>query len=151
MATSNAIGTGKNAEINATTTIPMTLTGRTSTCCGRSSTTTAPRTAARIISGKATRNTLQKLFAYERAVSTRACPQVSDPGTSIAKLTIGSGPASPRDIAGTNTKIRNRTVASFNSASDNGKSVKVMASTTRLRAGDANIAASTDSLLIPDA
>src|SRR3982750_3797467 len=153
IATSDAIGTGRKAEITATTTIPITLTGRTRDCCGISSITTAPSAAARIINGKATRNTVQKLFTYERTVSAIASPHVSLGATLIARLSsaIGCRPESRPDIAGTNRKIRNSTLASFKIASDSGNNVNVIASTTRFRAGEANIAASTDSLLIPDA
>src|ERR1700742_152439 len=71
-------------------------------------------------------------------------------GTSIAH-SIGAVAARLRDTNGTKTKIRNSTVNSFSSATDIGKRTKVIASTTTFSAGDANIAARTDSVLIPDA
>src|SRR5260370_40434589 len=58
---------------------------------------------------------------------------------------------SPDTAAGANTKIKNNTVASFNNATLAGNNANVIASTTTFRAGEANIAASTDSLLIPAA
>ncbi len=47
--------------------------------------------------------------------------------------------------------MSNNTVKSFSSATDIGKSTKVIARTTTLSAGEANIAARTDSVLIPEA
>lgn len=69
----------------------------------------------------------------------------------MMQLTSGSGAPSRADTAGTKTKIRNSTVANFNKANEIGNNAKVIASTTTLSAGEANIAASTDSVLIPDA
>src|SRR5947208_8330507 len=63
-----------------------------------------------------------------------------------------AGPRVSRDATiGANTIIRKSTVASFNKATETGKSAKVIASTTILSAGDANIVASTDSVPIPEA
>ena len=50
------------AAKEATATIPITVTLPDRTCWGSSSTAKAPSTAARIISGNATRKTVQKLF-----------------------------------------------------------------------------------------
>src|SRR6266404_3317923 len=47
--------------------------------------------------------------------------------------------------------MRKRTVASLSKATGAGKSAKVMARTTTLSAGEANMAARTDSVLIPEA
>src|SRR6266850_265924 len=66
MATSKAMGTGRNAATRATRRMPPMVTWATSAWGGKSSTTNAPRMAARIISGRATRATYQKLLAKER-------------------------------------------------------------------------------------
>src|ERR1700675_1492441 len=100
--------------------------------------TSAPRTAARIINGKATRKTYQKLFAKERAVEASACVQPSETGISMGQATAGAEAPRREATAGANTKIRNRTVASLSSAIGAGKSAKVMATTTTLSAGEAN-------------
>src|SRR6266446_484724 len=62
IATSNAIGTGKNAP------------------------TSAPITAPIIISGNATRNTYQKLFPYDPTTFIIACRQLSSIGISIGHV-----------------------------------------------------------------
>ena len=56
-----------------------------------------------------------------------------------------------RETSGTKTKIRKSTVKSFSNATEVGKRKKVIARTTTLSAGDANMAASTDSVLMPEA
>src|SRR5450755_1057276 len=119
-------------------------------CAGISSTAKAPSTAARIISGNARRKMIQKLLAYERTTAIRASPHVSAMGTSITQLTIGPGTASRGDMAGTKTSIKNSTVANFNKASGRGNNAQVIASTTTFKAGEENMAASTDSVLIPE-
>ena len=53
-------------------------------------------------------------------------------------------------MAGTKTRIKNSTVANFNKASGSGNNAKVIASTTTFKAGEENMAASTDSVLIPE-
>src|SRR5882724_3394648 len=70
IATSNAIGTGKNAPTSATNTIPPMLACVMMACGGSHSITSAPSTAPRIISGNATRNTYHKLFPYNRTTFT---------------------------------------------------------------------------------
>src|SRR5258706_1229506 len=128
IAASNAIGTGKNAPASATSTIPKMLACPTIACGGSISITSAPSTAPRIISGNAARNTYQKLFAYERATLTSACHQLSATGMSIGHTYIFS---SSRDAsAGANTKIKNSTVASFNTATFPGNNANVITSTT---------------------
>src|SRR5580692_3725987 len=150
MATSNAIGTGRNAPTRATRTIPPMVASAMSASAGRSSITNAPRTAAKIMSGKATRKTYQKLLRYERVVETRAWPQVWETGISIGQ-TYGAMAPRREAVAGAKTKIRKRTVASFRRAMGTGKSANVMARTTTLSAGEANITARTDSVLMPEA
>ena len=54
-------------------------------------------------------------------------------------------------IKGAKPKIKITTVASFTSATESGKRAKVMASTTIFNVGELNIAASTDSVLMPEA
>src|SRR4029077_5201714 len=83
IATSNAIGTGRNAPTSATSTIPPMLACAMMACGGSHSITRAPSTAPRIISGNATRNTYQKLFAYDRVTFARARLQLSATGMSI--------------------------------------------------------------------
>src|SRR5580704_2579700 len=151
MATSKAMGTGRNAPTRATRTMPPMVVWAMRACAGRSSMTSAPRIAARIISGKATRKTYQKLLRKERMTEMSACAQVSETGISIGQITEVTEVARREATAGAKTKIKKRTVASLSSAMGTGKSAKVMARTTTLSAGEANMAASTDSVLIPDA
>src|SRR5216684_5923210 len=151
MATSKAMGTGRNAATSATRMMPPTVTWAMSACGGRSSITNAPRMAARIIRGKATRATYQKLLAKERATPAAACGQVSAEGISMGHGMAVSCSLWPAATVGAKTKIRKRTVASLMSAMEIGKSAKVMASTTTLSAGDANMVARTDSALMPEA
>src|SRR5882724_1932041 len=86
MATSNAIGTGRNAPTSATRTIPPMLACAIIACGGNSSITNAPSTAPRIINGNATRKTYQKLFPYDRTTLTIACHQLSAIGMSIGQV-----------------------------------------------------------------
>src|ERR1700722_4252342 len=151
MATSKAIGTGKNAATSATRMMPLKVTGRLSGCAGNASITTAPRIAPRIISGKATRKTYQKLFKKERPVWSSASVQVCETTISIGHAISGAGSRWREATAGAKTKINSNTVASLSSATDAGNRVKVMARTTTLSAGDENMAARTDSTLIPEA
>src|SRR5580700_2531316 len=151
MATSKAMGTGKNAATMATRTIPPKVTGAMSACGGRSSTTNEPRMAARIISGRATRATYQKLFAKERTTPIAACDQVSAEGISMGHVIAAGSDFWRGATAGAKTRMRKRTVASLRSAIEMGKRVNVMARTTTLRAGDANMVARTDSALMPEA
>src|SRR5579859_992903 len=151
MATSKAMGTGKNAATRATRRMPGTVTWAKSACVGRTSTTSAPRTAARIMSGSATRATYQKLLAKERATPAAACGQVSAEGISIGQAIVVSFEFWPEATAGAKTRIRKRTVASLRSATERGNSAKVMARTTKLSAGEANMVARTDSALMPEA
>src|SRR5215469_17569401 len=53
--------------------------------------------------------------------------------------------------AGAKTKMRKSTEVSLSRATTTGKSVKVIARTMTLRAGEANMAARTDSVLRPEA
>src|SRR4029077_14658884 len=126
MATSNAIGTGKNAPSSASSTIPPMLACAMIACGGNSSITNAPSTAPKIISGNATRKTYQKLFAYDRTTLTTACHQLSAIGMSIGHTYDLS--SSPEAAAGANTKIKNSTVVSFNKATFAGNKAKVIAS-----------------------
>src|SRR5260221_5686879 len=151
MATSKAIGTGRNAATRATRKMPPRVTGAMSACGGRSSTTSAPRMAARIISGSATRATYQKLLRKERATPVAACGQVAAEGISMGQVTAVSADFCREAIAGAKTRIRKRTVASLISAMETGKSVKVIARTTTLSAGEENMVARTDSALMPEA
>src|ERR1700739_2695562 len=151
MATSKAMGTGRNAAMRATRRMPPRVTGAMSACGGRRSTTSAPRTAARIISGSATRATYQKLLRKELATPVAACGQVSAEGISIGHVTAASADFCREATAGAKTRIRKRTVASFISATEMGKSVKVIARTTTLSAGEENMVARTDSALMPEA
>src|SRR5258705_12026374 len=73
MATSKAMGTGRNAANRATRRMPPMVTWATSAWGGKSSTPNAPRMAARIISGRATRATYQKLLRK----SARRQPQLA--------------------------------------------------------------------------
>src|SRR5258708_21997425 len=118
-------------------------------CGGNNSITSAPSAAPKIINGKATRKTYQKLFPYDRATLTIACHQLSAIGMSIGHTYDFS--SSREAAAGANTKIKNSTVANFNTATLAGNNANVIASTTTFKAGEANIAARTDSLLIPAA
>src|SRR5258708_24482773 len=77
MAKAKDMGRGRNAGTRATRRMPPMVTWATSAWGGRSSTTNAPRMAARIMSGRATRATCQKLLAKERATPAAACGQVS--------------------------------------------------------------------------
>src|SRR5580693_3624116 len=52
---------------------------------------------------------------------------------------------------GAKTRISKSAVASFNKATEAGNSAKLIARTTALSAGEANMVANTDSVLIPDA
>src|ERR1700722_9678258 len=151
MATSKAMGTGRKAPTKATKRMPPMVAWATRVSAGSSSMTRAPRVAARIISGKATRKTYQKLFRKERMVETRACCQVSEVGTSMGQAMAVADLLWREATAGAKTKISKRTVASLSTAIWTGKSAKVMARTTTLSAGEANMAARTDSVLIPEA
>src|SRR6266853_4329055 len=151
MATSKAMGTGRNAPTRATRRMPPMVACAMSAWGGRSSMTSAPRMAARIINGKATRKTYQKLLAKERPVETSACDQFSETGISMGQATAGAETPWREATAGAKTKMRKRTVASLSKATGAGKSAKVMARTTTLSAGEANMAARTDSVLIPEA
>src|SRR6266436_3450244 len=86
IATSNAIGTGKNAPTSATITIPPTLACVMTACGGSHSITSAPSTAPIIISGNATRNTYHKLFPYDPTTFIIACRQLSSIGISIGHV-----------------------------------------------------------------
>src|SRR5258708_24841040 len=108
MATSKAMGTGRNAATRATRRMPPIVACAISAWGGRSSMTSAPRMAARIINGKATRKTYQKLFAKERAVETSACVQVSEAGISMGQATAGGGGRLREDSGGGKTKKRER-------------------------------------------
>src|SRR5215468_1193743 len=101
---------------------------------GRSSTARAPRIAARSINGKATRKTYQKLCAKERTTLPVAWGQVSETETSIGQAIEGEVCFSREAASGAKTRIRNRTVASLRSATESGKSAKVMARMTTLSA-----------------
>src|SRR3974390_2648440 len=143
MATSKALGTGRNAATMATSRIPATVTFARSAWGGRSSTTNAPRSAARSMSGRAARATYQKLFAKDLATPVTACGQGSETGNSIGQGRCGSEIFSREMAEGTNTKIRKRTVPSLRRATETGNKAKVMARTTTLRAGEANMVART--------
>src|SRR5260370_5646077 len=151
MGASKAMGTGGNGGPRGTRRTPPTVAWGVSAWGGRSSMTSAPRMAARIINGKATRKTYQKLLAKERVVETSACVQVSETGISMGQTTAGAEAPWREATAGAKTKMRKRTVASLSSAIDAGKSAKVMARTTTLSAGEANMVARTDSVLMPEA
>src|SRR5258706_7901738 len=144
MATSKAMGTGRNAATRATRRMPPMVTWATSACGGKRSTTNAPRMAARIISGRATRATYQKLLAKERATPAAACVQVSAEGISMGHGMAVSCSFWREATAGAKTKIRKRTVASLMSAVETGKSAKGMARATTVSAGGAEIVARTD-------
>src|ERR1700730_7781685 len=151
MATSKAIGTGRNAPTRATRTMPPSVTCAMRAGGGRSSMTRAPRTAASIINGKATRKTYQKLLRKDRAVETNAWRQVSKTSIPMEQARAEAEPGWREATAGAKTKMRKRTVASLSSATEAGKSAKVMERTTTLSAGEAKLAASTDSVLMPEA
>src|SRR5215470_15188631 len=80
----------------------------------------------------------------------KACLQVSEADISIGQ-SMGRDLSCLRETSGTKTKIRKSTVKTFSNATEVGKRTKVIARTTTLIAGDTNIAASTDSVLIPEA
>src|SRR5882757_2899246 len=143
MATSKAMGTGRNAATRATRRIPPSVTGAMSACGGRSSTTSAPRTEARIMSGSATRATYQKLLRNERATPVAACGQVSAEGISMGQVTAASADFCREAMGGAKATNRKSRVASWMSATEKGKSVKVIARTTTLSAGEENRAART--------
>jgi hypothetical protein len=63
----------------------------------------------------------------------------------------GSRAPAMEPISGATIKIKSRTVAIFRANTGNGKSAKAMASTITFRLGELNIAANTDSALIPEA
>src|SRR5713101_7337130 len=147
MATSNAIGTGKNAPTSATSTIPPMLACEMMACGGNNSITSAPSSAPKIINGNATRKTYQKLFPYDRTTPTIACHQLSATGISIGQLYVFS--SSREAAAGANTKIKNSTVASSNNSASTGNNTKVTASTTTYKTDEAKNADSTDSLIMP--
>src|SRR6267143_4782219 len=150
MATSKAMGTGRNAETRATRRMPPMVTWARSAWGGKSATTNAPRMAARIMSGRATRATYQKLLAKERATPAAACGQVSAEGISMGHGMAVSSSFWREATVGAKTKIRKRTVASLMSAMETGKSAKVMARTTTFSAGEENMVARTDSALMPE-
>src|SRR5258706_14331769 len=118
MATSKAMGTGRNAATRATRRMPPMVTWATSAWGGKSSTTNAPRMAARIISGRATRGTYQKLLAKERAAPTTACGQVSAEGISMGHGMAVSCGFWREGTAGATTKTRERTAASLRSGTE---------------------------------
>src|SRR5260370_29239151 len=89
MGASKAMGTGGNGGPRGTRRTPPTVAWGVSAWGGRSSMTSAPRMAARIINGKATRKTYQKLLAKERPVETSACDQFSETGISMGQATAG--------------------------------------------------------------
>src|SRR5882672_2249517 len=151
MATSKAMGTGRNAATRATRRIPPSVTGAMRACGGRSSTTIAPRMAARSISGSATRATYQKLLKKECATPVAACGQVSTEEISMGQVTTGGSDFCRAATAGTKTRIKKSTVASLMSATEIGKRVKVIARTKTLSAGEENMVARTDSALTPEA
>src|SRR5262249_44758120 len=144
MATSKAMGTGRKAATSATRRIPPMVTWAMRACGGRSSTARAPRTAARSVRGKATRKTYQKLCMKELDTLRSAWVHVSETGISMGQAMEGVSCFSREATKGAKTKIRKSTVASLRSATENGKRAKVMARTTTLRAGEANIVARTD-------
>src|SRR5580700_10655365 len=110
MATSKAMGTGRKAPTRATKRMPPMVAWAKSACAGRSSMTRAPRTAERIISGKATRKMYQKLFRKERMLETSACDHVSESGTSIGQRMEGADLLRREATAGAKTNTRKRTV-----------------------------------------
>src|SRR6516225_6340329 len=69
----------------------------------------------------------------------------------MGQVVFVSSDFSRDEIAGAKTKIKKNTVASFKSATEIGNSAKVIARTTTLSAGEANMVARTDSVLIPEA
>src|SRR5260221_11554008 len=150
MATSKAMGTGKNAATRATRKMPLRVTGAMSACGGRSSTTSAPRTAPRPISGSATRATYQKLFRNERETPMAACGQVCAEWISMGQVTAASADFCREAIAGAKTRIRKRTVASLMSAMETGKTVEVIARRTTVSAGEEKMVARADSALMPE-
>src|SRR5258707_13409668 len=130
------MGTGRNAATRATRRMPPMVTWATSACGGRSSTTNAPRMAARIIRGKATRATYQKLLAKERATPAAACGQVSAEGISMGHGMAVSCSFWREATAGGKTKMRKKTVARLVSAVATGKSTEGMGMATTLRVGE---------------
>src|SRR5258707_5632902 len=149
MATSKAMGTGRNAATRATRRMPPMVTWATSAWGGKSSTTNAPRMAARIISGRATRATYQKPLAKERATPAAACGQVSAEGISMGHGMAVSCSFWREATAGAKTKIRKRKVASFMSAMEKGKRAKVMARTRTFSGGEEKMGARADLGLMP--
>src|ERR1700677_4355040 len=109
MATSKVIGTGRKAPTKATRMMPPMVTCAFSACGGSSSITSAPRTAARIINGKATRKMYQKLLAKERAVDSSASVQVSETGSSMEQAAAGPDSSWREATAGAKTKMRKKT------------------------------------------
>src|SRR6266849_3868888 len=105
MATAKAMRTGRNAATRATRRMPPIVACAISAWGGRSSMTSAPRMAARIINGKATRKAYQKLFAKERAGETSACVQVSETGISMGQATAGAEAAGREATAGAKTGL----------------------------------------------
>src|SRR5258707_11305781 len=148
MATSKVMGTGRNAATRATRRMPPMVTWATSACGGKSSTTNAPRMAARIISGRATRATYQKLLAKERATPAAACVQVSAEGISMGHGMAVSCSFWREATAGGKTKMRKRTAACLVGGMETGKRAKVIGRTTAFRGGGGITGARTDLTLV---
>src|SRR5258706_15706886 len=121
MATSKAVGRGRNAGTRATRRMPPMVTWATSAWGGKSSTTNAPRMAARIISGRATRAAYQKLLAKERATPAAACGQVSAEGISMGHGMAVSCSFWREATAGGKKKNRKKKGARFMGAGGKGK------------------------------
>jgi hypothetical protein len=112
--------------------------------------TNAPSNAASSINGAPILNTYQKLFTNDAAVERKACPHVSD-----GEIEMGQDGATGwvclAPIIGATAKIKSATVAIFRATTGRGKSAKAIASTMTFKLGELNIAASTDSVLMPEA
>jgi hypothetical protein len=150
IATSNAIGPGRNALTSATRRIPPIVTGAKRSCAGRTSITNAPSSAARI-SGKATRKTYQKPLTKERAVLLSACAQVSVAGNSMGQATGAVEVCSREDPQRREQEDQEEYAGQFDEGDGNRKLRERHGQHDDVQRGQANIVASTDSLLTPEA
>src|SRR5437016_6884128 len=142
-ATSNAIGTGRNAPATATRTMPKKLTCVGIACDGINSATIAPSNAARIMRGM--------VVAARRARFLRYCLTVPAAGTSQPTDWTwhwsSTGLVSPTS-QGTDTSNRIGTATRTN-ATSGGNSANTMVSTTTFSIGELIMVASTVVELAP--
>src|ERR1700757_2814410 len=129
-ATSNAIGTGRNAPANATSTIPKKLTCEGITCAGTTSATTAPNRAARIMNGIVVAASRVRFFPYCFTV-----PEVVTIHPADGTWHCTSTGLVPFTSQGTMASSASGTATRSN-ATPGGNSANTMVSTTTFNMGD---------------